>query len=137
MYRAIRQNDIDGDGFYSRSTTAIDSGWTDFRDFVVADILGDNRDEIIGLSSDGNVYRATWNRSTNAFYSPARLNDATGWRYFSALTVGDWNGDGQADLAGIKGADLYRQIANADEGFYGLAPADGGVNDWSAIRHLG
>jgi hypothetical protein len=135
LYRALRDPDSEDMTYFSK--VAFGDGWDGLEDFTVADVTGEDGDEIIGLDSNtGQVSVAEFWQSGQL---GARRPFASGWVGAKELAVGDFNGDEQADFVGIKGHHLYRQIARTtdDEAFYSVTQTDGGVEDWELITDLG
>jgi hypothetical protein len=87
------------------STSAkIGSGWTIYAKILFADINGDRKAEAIGVKSDGTLWYYLNSGSSTAPYSTAK-QIGSGWGAYNHVIAADENGDGKADLLGIKNVD--------------------------------
>jgi hypothetical protein len=92
--------------FYPPFATSlkIGSGWTTFTKLALADMNGDGRADAVGMKSDGTLWYYLNSGSSTAPYSTAK-QIGSGWGAYNHVIAADENGDGKADLLGIKNVD--------------------------------
>ncbi|MEQ0565393.1 FG-GAP-like repeat-containing protein [Amycolatopsis sp. NEAU-NG30] len=95
---------------------------------VAKSINGDRYDDAVGVDSDGVAWLYP-GRSGGGFGTRVRIGP--GWSGFTEIAVNDSNGDGWADLFGIKAGTLYYCNNRGDGTFSGAATVGPG---WSAME---
>jgi secreted trypsin-like serine protease len=118
-------------------------GWTVAEyERTVGDVNGDGRDDLVGFGLDG-VYVALSN-GTNAFGPVSKWTSsfglANGWTVAQyERTVGDMNGDGNADLVGFGLDGVYVALSNGSNAFGAISkwtPSFGLANGWTVSQYV-
>ncbi|MEO3769536.1 FG-GAP-like repeat-containing protein [Micromonospora sp. B9E7] len=98
----------DGAGLLSGGAlmwTAQPGGWANFKAITGGDFNGDGRADVAGIDRNGDMRLYTGDGA--GLLSGGALMWTVprgGWANFKAITGGDFNGDGRADVAGIDGS---------------------------------
>ncbi|MFI1996118.1 FG-GAP-like repeat-containing protein [Actinoplanes sp. NPDC020271] len=75
----------------------IGTGWGGFRNVSVADVTGDGKADVLGVTSDGKLLLYTHSGDNSSPYSTGR-QVGDGWGIFTQVTAADVTGDGKADI---------------------------------------
>lgn len=116
----------------------IGTGWDIFSEILVGDFDGDNDDDIITVqSSDGEL---RFYEIQNGQFLGNEVNLGLGWKTaFSKLIVGDFNGDGHDDLAGVRSANgelFYYPFSNGGYKESGTDKHHVIGTGWGGFNHL-
>jgi len=113
--------------------TQIGTGWQGFAWFLVGDVTGDHRADIVAAKSDGTLWLYTNGTSNTAPYNSG-IQIGSAWQQFRNITLADVTGDGRADLvAALPDGSLFL-YAN---GTSNTAPYSAGVQigtGWQAFN---
>lgn len=94
----------------------VGTGWAGFRHVSAADVTGDGKADVLGVSSDGTLLLYAHGGDNAAPYSSGR-QVGTGWAGFAHVSAADVTGDGKADVVAV-GADgqlrVYAHSGDAD-----------------------
>ncbi len=103
----------------------IGSGFNIFSTVLAADVSGDGAADLLGLKPDGTLWYYPNNSATNAGHAPftTGYQVGAGFNVFSRLTAMDIDGDGAADLVGVKPDGSLLYYPNV----HGTAPYGNGV----------
>jgi hypothetical protein len=82
----------------------IGAGFSVFSKLVASDVSGDGAADLLGVKPDGTLWYYPNNSSTNAGHAPFTTGTqiGAGFDTFVMVTSADVNGDGRADLLGVK-----------------------------------
>jgi FG-GAP-like repeat/Tachylectin len=90
----------------------IGSSWEQFNWFLLGDVTGDKRADIVAEHPDGTLsLYANSGSDTTPFTSGAQIGSA--WQQFSNITLADVTGDGRADLVAKKSDGALMLYANS------------------------
>ncbi|MFG1894680.1 CHAP domain-containing protein, partial [Micromonospora zamorensis] len=81
----------------------ISSGWTNYVSVINADVTGDGFADLLGVKADGTMwlFSNNFNRDGGVPYNDVR-QVGSGWNNYARIVASDANGDGFADLLGVK-----------------------------------
>jgi hypothetical protein len=82
----------------------VGTGWTGFRQVIATDLNGDCRADILALRNDNTLWYYPNNMDTNANHVPftVGIQIGAGWGPYVDLMSADVNGDGPADIIGVR-----------------------------------
>jgi hypothetical protein len=75
-------------------------GWQNFNHITIGDVDGDGRADLLATTADGRLFYYHNNGSATPYVTPQVIG-TSGWQNFSQIMLGDFDGDGRADLIGI------------------------------------
>jgi GH25 family lysozyme M1 (1,4-beta-N-acetylmuramidase) len=127
-----------------RNGVKIGSGWGVFpKVFDAGDFTGGGHRDLIGVRNDGSLWvypgTGTATASGNAYAAPIQIG-SSGWGVFTKLVVGDFSGDGQADILATRPDGsmwLYPGLPHsaAQNNWFGQ-PVLAGSDNWSGYSDL-
>lgn len=116
------------------------SGWNKFAAVIgTGDLNGDSQPDLIGRNRDSTYLLYAGSLAGNDGYRPAKKIGNSGWEQFKqVVSVGDFNGDGNPDLLGVRSdGQLYFYGGDGAGGYRAAKVIGRGWNIYSGVYGVG